>query len=119
MQEWFNWHAWKACVPQKGTGGSNPPLSAPTNQTLRQSAEGFCFTEAPKKACFLKEARKNKNIRGAGLICRCRDLSTGIIENNPPLSAKSSYKFMQNPEKSSFSGFFHFSPCHLYARIVI
>jgi hypothetical protein len=28
MQEWFNWHAWKACVPQKGTGGSNPPLSA-------------------------------------------------------------------------------------------
>jgi hypothetical protein len=24
---------------------------------------------------------------------------------------------MQNPEKSSFSGFFHFSPCHLYARI--
>ena len=28
MQEWFNWHAWKACVPQKGTGGSNPFLSA-------------------------------------------------------------------------------------------
>jgi hypothetical protein len=28
MQEWFNWHAWKACVPLKGTGGSNPPLSA-------------------------------------------------------------------------------------------
>ena len=28
MQEWLIWHAWKACVPQKGTGGSNPPLSA-------------------------------------------------------------------------------------------
>ena len=28
MQEWFNWHAWKACVPQKGTEGSNPSLSA-------------------------------------------------------------------------------------------
>ena len=28
MQEWFNWHAWKACEPQKGSGGSNPPLSA-------------------------------------------------------------------------------------------
>jgi hypothetical protein len=28
MQEWFNWPAWKASVPQKGTGGSNPPLSA-------------------------------------------------------------------------------------------
>ena len=28
MQEWFIWHAWKACVLQKGTGGSNPSLSA-------------------------------------------------------------------------------------------
>ena len=28
MQEWLIWHAWKACVLQKGTGGSNPPLSA-------------------------------------------------------------------------------------------
>ncbi len=28
MQEWFNWLAWKASIPQKGIGGSNPPLSA-------------------------------------------------------------------------------------------
>ncbi len=28
MQEWLNWHAWKACVPLKGTAGSNPALSA-------------------------------------------------------------------------------------------
>ena len=28
VQEWLNWHAWKACVPQKGTEGSNPSLSA-------------------------------------------------------------------------------------------
>ena len=28
MQEWFNWHAWKACVRQKCTAGSNPALSA-------------------------------------------------------------------------------------------
>ena len=35
MQEWFNWPAWKACVPHKGTGGSNPPLSAKTKQTMR------------------------------------------------------------------------------------
>ena len=28
MQEWLNWHAWKACNPLKGFGGSNPPLSA-------------------------------------------------------------------------------------------
>jgi hypothetical protein len=28
MQEWLNWHAWRACVPPKGTVGSNPTLSA-------------------------------------------------------------------------------------------
>ncbi len=28
VQEWLNWHAWKACVPLKGTEGSNPSLSA-------------------------------------------------------------------------------------------
>ena len=28
MTEWLKVHAWKACVSQKGTGGSNPPLSA-------------------------------------------------------------------------------------------
>jgi hypothetical protein len=28
VQEWFNWHAWKACRPQKGLEGSNPSLSA-------------------------------------------------------------------------------------------
>ena len=30
MLEWFKRHAWKACVLQKGTGGSNPFLSAKT-----------------------------------------------------------------------------------------
>ena len=28
MSEWLKEHAWKACVPQKGTVGSNPTLSA-------------------------------------------------------------------------------------------
>jgi hypothetical protein len=28
MQEWLIWPAWKACIPHKGIGGSNPPLSA-------------------------------------------------------------------------------------------
>lgn len=31
MQEWLIWHAWKACEPLKGSGGSNPPLSADKN----------------------------------------------------------------------------------------
>lgn len=28
VAEWFKAHAWKACKPFKGFGGSNPPLSA-------------------------------------------------------------------------------------------
>ena len=28
VTEWLKEPAWKASVPQKGTGGSNPPLSA-------------------------------------------------------------------------------------------
>ena len=28
MSEWFKEHAWKVCVLQKGTAGSNPALSA-------------------------------------------------------------------------------------------
>ena len=49
MQEWFNWHAWKACVPQKGTGGSNPPLSAkPKHNHPAISADGYLFSEALK-----------------------------------------------------------------------
>ena len=28
MLEWLKRHAWKACIPQKGIGGSNPPHSA-------------------------------------------------------------------------------------------
>ena len=36
MQEWLNWHAWKACKRLKRFGGSNPPLSA------KQGATGNC-----------------------------------------------------------------------------
>ena len=32
VQEWLNWLAWKAGVPQKGTEGSNPSLSAELNK---------------------------------------------------------------------------------------
>ena len=28
VAEWFKAHAWNACKPFKGFGGSNPPLSA-------------------------------------------------------------------------------------------
>ncbi len=59
MQEWFNWHAWKACVPQKGTGGSNPPLSA-TTIAPRSTAAGFCF-QLSKPGSPERRTAENKN----------------------------------------------------------
>lgn len=82
MQEWFNWHAWKACVPQKGTGGSNPFLSAKTKQTIRQSADGFIFRRT-KQNLFCEGHEKNKTYREAGLLCK--ELPQGIIKGNPSL----------------------------------
>ena len=49
MQEWLNWHAWKACIPQ-GIEGSNPSLSA--NQNHGPERGHFHFWTA--KACFRK-----------------------------------------------------------------
>lgn len=34
MSEWFKEHAWKVCVLQKGTAGSNPALSARKEKKL-------------------------------------------------------------------------------------
>lgn len=39
MSEWFKEHAWKACVRQKCTEGSNPSLSA--NKGANQGVTGF------------------------------------------------------------------------------
>ena len=38
MSEWLKEHAWKACVLQKGTVGSNPTLSADTELRLAEQA---------------------------------------------------------------------------------
>ena len=43
MLEWFKRHAWKACVLQKGTGGSNPFLSAKVNLEYCMSATYSIF----------------------------------------------------------------------------
>ena len=86
MQEWFNWHAWKACVPQKGTGGSNPFLSA--NHDLTPPLAGFFIltTTRCKLAC----------ISGGGKINNTQRVSHGfagslrrITAGNPFLSANS------------------------------
>ena len=41
VQEWLNWHAWKACIPQ-GIEGSNPSLSAKADKK-DPSQEGYFF----------------------------------------------------------------------------
>ena len=43
MQEWLNWLAWKASIPQKGIGGSNPPLSAKSKKSSRLFGGFFVF----------------------------------------------------------------------------
>ncbi len=39
MSEWLKEHAWKACVPQKGTVGSNPTLSADNFECQRKGVK--------------------------------------------------------------------------------
>ena len=41
MQEWLNWHAWKACEPLKGSAGSNPALSAKPDGLAIAGPSGF------------------------------------------------------------------------------
>ena len=53
MSEWFKEHAWKVCVGQKLTEGSNPSLSARLKPPkggffhLEAEGEGFEITESP------------------------------------------------------------------------
>ena len=56
VQEWLNWHAWKACALQNGTEGSNPSLSARNVRGI----VGFAFwiLNNRKKAHFLLRAFK-------------------------------------------------------------
>ena len=62
MQEWLNWHAWKACVPQKGTGGSNPPLSATPDYSRSAPRRNGIFFFKPVEPCsYERERLKNKN----------------------------------------------------------
>ena len=41
--EWLKRHAWKACIPLKGIGGSKPPLSAinAENQQIAKQTPNF------------------------------------------------------------------------------
>lgn len=41
MQEWLNWLAWKAGIPQKGIRGSNPLLSAEVKELIGSISSFF------------------------------------------------------------------------------
>ncbi len=60
MQEWFNWLAWKASIPHKGIGGSNPPLSAKEEKAGQSPV--FCFSSEDRKPAFEAERRKTKKL---------------------------------------------------------
>ncbi len=49
MSEWSKEHAWKVCVLQKGTVGSNPTLSA-ENEVVNESWQPF-FMNFSEKIC--------------------------------------------------------------------
>ncbi len=51
MQEWLNWHAWKACVLQNGTEGSNPSLSA-SKKSVGRSKKYCAFNLYIEKQFF-------------------------------------------------------------------
>lgn len=70
MQEWLNWPAWKASKPQKGFGGSNPPLSAKRNEARRCRAIGiFLFYLCTSQTCLCRGRDKTKVV----------DLSTSCV----------------------------------------
>ena len=54
MLEWLKRHAWKACSRLKRLTGSNPVLSAKTNQNEKNKLVCFfiliCFSTAPPQA---------------------------------------------------------------------
>ena len=58
MLEWLKRHAWKACIPLKGIGGSNPPLSAKQRNLMLRCFfvvyDALCHSHKYKKDEFLK-----------------------------------------------------------------
>jgi hypothetical protein len=47
MQEWFNWHAWKACVPREAGPGVRIPLSPQKQIAPAAQLRDFCFWSFP------------------------------------------------------------------------
>ena len=73
MLEWLKRHAWKACILQKGIGGSNPPLSAKDKENRPASKLApvfFVFRQARRRRAGMSEheVRRNPGEVGRGLI---------------------------------------------------
>ena len=49
VHEWLKWHAWKACVPLKGTPGSNPGLSAEKKEAQPNGWASFLLRSFAKR----------------------------------------------------------------------
>jgi hypothetical protein len=91
-ESWLNRHAWRACVPHKGTVGSNPTLSARTLEeatrpwVIRQIGRGtlaFLVTNSRTRA---KEYRvlecANEVVLGGEVAVPCHPQSA-IAGLNP------------------------------------
>lgn len=90
LPEWSNGFAWKADVPQKGTEGSNPSLSARKEiPPASESEQEFLFPERAFKnrQDFDKQLRGIKTRpEGGGICLLVPHLPLGINEVNPSLS---------------------------------
>jgi hypothetical protein len=62
----------------RGTGGSNPPFSAKTKQTMRWKAHGFCFQLKLSQARLSEDTAENKIPRTAGFALSLPDSRQGI-----------------------------------------
>ncbi len=82
MSEWLKEHAWKACVLQKGTAGSNPALSADKSNEPPLFA-GFIIYKRARKACFSKVVKEI--IKTCKVAFDFDNGINGIIGNNPAL----------------------------------
>ena len=99
MQEWLNWPAWKARIPHKGIGGSNPPLSA--SEVKAGYSPGFLFS-LPGGSLLTTPEKKIKNFAKQRLLLQCKLPHPGerrAKRGNPPFSFLSGGSLLTTPEK--------------------
>jgi hypothetical protein len=70
MQEWLNWHAWKACEPLKGSAGSNPALSANNvdNKLINKQTPNFTPNNVRLGVCLVTLLTVYFELQGIPLI---------------------------------------------------